>query len=200
MPQYLRLALRCFFAALRFGRESADALVSYHRFHGGISRQEKFKYFVGEIVKIDPRDRLALENELVAEYGQICWERLRQCPEIPGVGDFLSRLPTTMRKYVVSGGAQTEVRQTLRERRLDQFFALILGNPKSKEENMRDLLDAGSLEGCGAYFGDARLDMELAEHFGLDFVFVSGASEWAEAAVDFHGQKIFDFSLLYEQD
>ena len=63
---------------------------------------------------------------------------------------------------------------------------------------MQYLFDSGSLVGRGAYFGDARLDMELAEQFGLDFVFVSGASEWKEAEVEFHGQRIYDFRDLLE--
>jgi SAM-dependent methyltransferase len=46
-----------------------------------------------------------------------------------------------------------------------------------KRENMQHLFESGALQGRGAFWGDARLDMELAQQFGLDFVFVSGASE-----------------------
>jgi len=187
-----------FDVTLRFGQETADRFVAYHKLHGGVSRQEKFKYFVAEILKLDPNDREPLANELVEAYGQICREGLETCPMIPGVEAFLAGLPTKVRSYVVSGGAQSEVRHALKERHLDPFFSLILGNPKSKKENMQYLFDSGSLVGRGAYFGDARLDMELAEQFGLDFVFVSGASEWKEAEVEFHGQRIYDFRDLFE--
>jgi phosphoglycolate phosphatase-like HAD superfamily hydrolase len=115
---------------------------------------------------------------------------------IPGVQAFLATLPRSVQNYVVSGGAQTEVRQALKERHLDQFFSLILGNPRSKQENMQQLFAAGVLKGRGAYFGDARLDMELARQYELDFVFVSGASEWAEADVEYHGERINDFKEL----
>jgi phosphoglycolate phosphatase-like HAD superfamily hydrolase len=180
----------------RFGQERAERFVAYHKLHGGVSRQEKFKYFVAEILAVGRADQASLEHELVEAYGLICREALLKCSMIPGIQAFLASLPTKIRNYVVSGGAQTEVRDVLRERRLDPFFSLILGNPKSKQENMQHLLESGALQGRGAYFGDARLDMELARQFGLDFVFVSGASEWAQAEVEFHGERIYDFKEL----
>lgn len=187
-----------FDVALPFGQEKADRFVAYHKRHGGVSRQEKFKYLVTEILKLDPRDRESTTNELIEAYGRLCREGLETCPMIEGVQSFLASVPKPIRNYVVSGGAQTEVRHALRERDLDSFFSLILGNPRSKEANMQDLFDAGRLEGRGAYFGDARLDMELARQFGLDFVLVSGASEWKEAEVEFSGEQIYDFRDLLE--
>jgi phosphoglycolate phosphatase-like HAD superfamily hydrolase len=188
---------QAFFDVARpFGKKGAERFVAYHKLHGGVSRQEKFKYFVAEILTVDRADRAQLEHELIETYGRICREGLRKCSLIPGVQAFLANLPTNIRSYVVSGGAQTEVREALRERRLDQFFSLILGNPKSKQENMQQLFDSGALQGRGAYFGDARLDMELAQRYELDFVFVSGASEWSQAEVEFQGERIYDFEEL----
>jgi phosphoglycolate phosphatase-like HAD superfamily hydrolase len=185
-----------FDVALPFGQEQAERFVEYHKLRGGVSRQEKFKYFVAEILATKTADRESLEFELVEAYARICREGLQECAMIRGVRAFLASLPSSVRNYVVSGGAQTEVRQALKERQLDRFFSLILGNPRSKEQNMQQLFAAGALKGRGAYFGDARLDMELAQQFDLDFVFVSGASEWAQADVEFHGERIYDFREL----
>jgi phosphoglycolate phosphatase-like HAD superfamily hydrolase len=185
-----------FDVALPFGEEQAERFVEYHKLRGGVSRQEKFKYFVAEILAVETPDRESLEIELVEAYARICRDGLQKCPMIPGVQAFLATLPRSVQNYVVSGGAQTEVRQALKERHLDQFFSLILGNPRSKQENMQQLFAAGVLKGRGAYFGDARLDMELARQYELDFVFVSGASEWAEADVEYHGERIYDFKEL----
>jgi phosphoglycolate phosphatase-like HAD superfamily hydrolase len=183
-----------FDVALPFGEEQAERFVEYHKLRGGVSRQEKFKYFVAEILAAKTPDRESLEIKLVEAYARICRDGLQKCSMIPGVQAFLASLPRSVRNYVVSGGAQTEVRQAMNERHLDQFFSLILGNPRSKPENMQQLFDAGTFRGRGAYFGDARLDMELAQQYDLDFVFVSGASEWAEAEVEFHGEQINDFT------
>jgi phosphoglycolate phosphatase-like HAD superfamily hydrolase len=194
-----RVKSQAFFDVVhRFGQERAEQFVAYHKLHGGVSRQEKFKYFVSEILDMDRADQAQLEHELAEAYGRICREGLQKCSMIPGIQAFLASLPTNIRNYVVSGGAQTEVREALQERRLDQFFSLVLGNPKSKQENMQHLFDSGALRGRGAYFGDARLDMELAQQFGLDFVFVSGASEWSRAEVEFQGERIYDFEELLE--
>jgi phosphoglycolate phosphatase-like HAD superfamily hydrolase len=187
-----------FDVTLRFGPETADRFVAYHKRNGGVSRQEKFKYFVAEILEADPSDRKSIANELIEAYGQLCRDGLETCPMIEGVQPFLASLPKQVRNFVVSGGAQTEVRHALKTRHLDQFFSLILGNPKSKAENMQHLFDSGSFDGRGANFGDARLDMELAEQFGLDCVFVSGTSEWKEAEVEFCGQRVYDFRDLLE--
>ena len=188
-----------FEVTLPFGRDQADRFVAYHKMHGGISRQEKFKYFVREILEVSAADRASLESELVESYGERCRAALRTCSTIPGVEPFLKNLPKAHRGYVVSGGAQTEVRSELAARHIDVFFSRILGNPKSKEENMRHLAETDCFEGRGAYFGDARLDMELAQQFGLDFVFVSAASEWKQADEDFHGETIEDFRDLLER-
>jgi phosphoglycolate phosphatase-like HAD superfamily hydrolase len=189
-----------FDVANRFGRERAEQFVAYHKLHGGVSRQEKFKYFVAEILGVEKADRAPLEHELIEAYGLVCREGLLKCSMIPGIESFLASLPTNIRNYVVSGGAQTEVRHALETRQLDQFFSLILGNPRSKQENMQHLLESGALEGRGAYFGDARLDMELAQQFRLDFVFVSGASEWAEVEMELQGERIYDFKELLGQN
>jgi phosphoglycolate phosphatase-like HAD superfamily hydrolase len=187
-------------AALPFGEDHAQRLVDYHQQHGGISRQAKFAYFVAEILQAEPGERAALERDLVDAYARICEVELNRCSTIPGVIAFLTGLPAEVRNFVVSGGAQIEVRAALAERKLDGFFKEILGNPRSKSDNMQDLFDAGQLAGRGAYFGDARLDMELAERFGLDFVFVSGASEWARAETECRGLRFRDFEDILGMD
>jgi hypothetical protein len=95
-------------------------------------------------------------------------------PMIEGVQPFLADRPKQIRNLVVGSAARTEVRDALRTGNLDPFLSLILGNPKSKDESMQYLLGSGSFDGRGACFGNARLDMERAEQFGLDFVFGSG--------------------------
>lgn len=189
-------SLAFFEVARRFGDEKAQRFVEYHKSHGGISRQEKFKYFVAEILRADPSSREVLEKELVDAFGESCRSGLRSCRTIGGIRSFLGRQPSDVRNFVVSGGSETEVREVLAERGLDRYFERILGNPRSKQENMQRLLDWGCLSGRGVYFGDARLDMELANQFDLDFIFVSGASEWADAAADLGGPRIYDFAEL----
>jgi hypothetical protein len=46
------------------------------------------------------------------------------------------------------------------------------------------------------YFGDAELDMQLAVEFGLDFVFVYGASEWRDGRARCAHPQVADFTGL----
>jgi len=189
-----------FEAAKPHGEENAKRLLAYHQQHGGISRYAKFAYFVAEILETPTERREALEKEMVDACARICRAELQTCALIPGVRAFLSSLPERIHSYVVSGGAQSEVRDALSQRDLDRYFDLVLGSPRSKADNMQDLDSAGHLRGRGAYFGDARLDMELAHRFGLDFYFVSGASEWANAGDECHDPHVCDFDDLVALD
>ena len=191
------LKSRAFFEVTRpHGEELARKFVDHHKAHAGVSRQEKFRYFVSEILKADPAVRRDLEAELTEAYAAICRTGLRTCRTIPGFREFLASLPATISNFVVSGGAETEVRQSLMERGLAGSFRRILGNPRSKRDNMILLDASGDLEGRGFYFGDGQLDHELAREFGLDFVFVSGASEWTDAVEGYSGHRIRDFREL----
>jgi len=186
-----------FFETVReFGDESATALVDYHKARGGETRQAKFAYFVESILGLDLEDERELVARLVERFGEICRAELRRCPMIPGAEKYLEGLPTSARRFVVTGGGEDEVRAVFRERSLDRHFDLILGNPASKLENMQRLEGEGRFVGRGVYFGDAQLDWELAERFGLDFVYVSGTSEWAKGSDVCAGRSIVNFESI----
>jgi phosphoglycolate phosphatase-like HAD superfamily hydrolase len=180
----------------RFGEQLADDFVTYHQLHGGISRNEKFAYFIETMLgKALPENQSLLE-QLLADYGSICQRDLLLCDLIPGVESFLQALPKGKAAYVITGGNQQEVRHTFKRRQLDTYFAAILGSPTSKHDNMASLQVAGKFNGKGVYFGDARLDMELAATFGQDFVFISGVSEWPDGLTLAHSLTVKDFTEL----
>ena len=52
----------------RFGKEASNCLVNYHIKNGGISRFNKFNWFVNE--KLGIRDEKLIEN-LIKEYGEV---------------------------------------------------------------------------------------------------------------------------------
>ena len=110
---------------------------------------------------------------------------LRSCPEIPGVRVLLEALVSRrIPIHVVSGGDQDEVREALAYHDLARFFHGIHGSPTSKREHLEDLREAGELLPGGVFFGDALLDMELAEGFNLAFVFVAGRTDWPEGRTE----------------
>ena len=182
--------------AAPFGAEASTRFLDYHHRHGGISRNEKFAHFLDAIVAVAPADRERLLGGLLRDYAAICARELLARPLIPGIGALLASIPPQVAAHVVTGGAQSEVRAVFAARGLDRHFASILGSPTSKRDNMRLLAGAGALRGRGLYFGDAELDMHLAEEFGLEFVFVHGASDWPDGRARFPHRQIADFTEL----
>lgn len=183
-----------------FGAEASARFLDYHHRHGGISRNEKFAHFLDAIVTVAPADRERLLGGLLRDYAAICARELLACPLIPGVAALLASIPPRVAAHVVTGGAQREVRAVFAARGLDRHFASILGSPTSKHDNMRLLAAAGALRGRALYFGDAELDMQLAEEFGLEFVFVHGVSDWPDGRAHCPHRQIADFTELDLRD
>lgn len=183
-----------------FGAEASTRFLDYHHRHGGISRNEKFAHFLDAIVTVAPADRERLLGGLLSDYAAICARELLACPLIPGVAALLASIPPRVAAHVVTGGAQSEVRAVFAARGLDRHFTSILGSPTSKRDNMRLLAAAGALRGRALYFGDAELDMQLAEEFGLEFVFVHGVSDWPDGRAHCPHPQIADFTELDLRD
>jgi phosphoglycolate phosphatase-like HAD superfamily hydrolase len=157
--------------------ERIEAFLADHRRTGGVSRFSKFEHFYQGPAAVE------IPAALV-RFAEAAREGLRTCPNIPGVEDVLRQIAghgTPI--HVISGGEQAEVREALVGRGWGQLFAGIHGSPTRKHEHLRRLFDIGELVPGGIYFGDAELDMQLAEEFGLSFVFVAGASDWPEGRV-----------------
>lgn len=152
-----------------------EKLIEFHLSHGGVTRQKKFEYYFHEI-KNNYDSRLMLEA--LDAFSMICSKHLRDADLVPGVENFLKKIKVPV--YVVTGGNEQEVKGIFEHKGLSRYFDSILGNPSSKDKNMSLLKSKKYFVGNGLYFGDAKLDCELANKYGLDFVFISGFSEWKE--------------------
>jgi phosphoglycolate phosphatase-like HAD superfamily hydrolase len=133
---------------------------------------------------------------LLEDYGNICQRDLLSCSLIPGIEDFLKTTVIAKPAFVVTGGNQAEVRSIFEQRGLSDYFQLILGSPTSKHDNMKTFQSQGVFTGSGVYFGDARLDKELAEQFGQDFIYISAVSEWAEGPAQCDDCMVTDFTAF----
>jgi phosphoglycolate phosphatase-like HAD superfamily hydrolase len=159
--------------------DRVEAFLDEHRRSGGVSRFVKFERFYREVRAVEDPDA-ALATAL-ARFATAARAGLRTCPAVPGVEALLHRLAAQGTAiHVISGGEQDEVREALVDRGWAEIFAGIHGSPTSKREHMQRLRDEGQLPIGGVYFGDAELDMRLAEAFELGFVFVAGVSDWPQ--------------------
>lgn len=156
-----------------------EAFIAEHRRTGGVSRYAKLARFYGELHPVaDPRAAIDLALE---RFGAAARAGLQTCPEVPGVRELLIALARrNVPVHVVSGGDEAEVHEALELHGLAALVSGIHGSPTPKREHLERLRDEGELLPGGVYFGDAELDMHLAEYFGLEFVFVASVSDWQQ--------------------
>lgn len=168
------------------GNAIADKFIEYHQRYGGISRQKKFEYFFSEVWPAsDGYDRYVADS--VKKFGEKVFEKLLVCPTISGVESFLSSQPGD--KFIVSGGDQKELREVFRQRGLDKYFVSIHGNPETKPEILQKYIRMEPGKRF-VFFGDSRADYEAASLFNMDFIFVSGRSEFVDWRKYFQDKKI----------
>jgi phosphoglycolate phosphatase-like HAD superfamily hydrolase len=156
--------------------------VEYHQKNGGISRYIKFEHFFKKIKKQSNYSQAL--NAALARYATLSKKGLLECSEIAGIRDVLEYLNVLkIPCYVASGGDQLEVREVFETRGLTSYFDEIFGSPLSKIENIASLKAEGKLAIPGVFFGDARNDLNAAQEYGLDFIFISGVSEWKDGSL-----------------
>ncbi len=153
--------------------------IEYHKKFGGVSRYKKFNHYFTRINKTrNPDEHI---KKAVTYYGDIVQKMLLECDTIPGILEYLGQIQNDYDIYVVSGGAQVELRDVFRQRGLSKYFSNIFGSPQDKNEILTNLKTQGKLSTPCYYFGDSELDKQMADHFGFDFIFVYGESEWSSA-------------------
>lgn len=174
-----------------------DCFIDYHQENGGLSRHIKFNYFY-KTLKNDPDFRVNAQKA-VAIYVGLLKDQLTSSAVIPGCIEFLKDLKKrNVPCYILTGGSQEEVQDVMHQKNLSQYFEKILGDPISKMEHATALQNEGCIKLPGVYFGDSLLDYEIARQFSLDFIFVSGASEWKNGRqfCQEHNVRIIDHFLF----
>ena len=166
--------------ALTFGENAANRLVKFHVERGGVSRYEKFKWF---IESLEPED-LAFNsgepdlNELLSSYAKEVHKGLRNCQIAEGLAELRNKTESST-WLIVSGGDQSELRELFAERNIAQYFdGGIFGSPDTKEKILKRELDNKNLILPAVFIGDSKYDYTASESInGLDFIFVN---KWSE--------------------
>ncbi|TVR12240.1 MAG: HAD family hydrolase [Phormidium sp. GEM2.Bin31] len=163
-------------ATLSYGEAAAESLVNYHIQHGGISRYHKFEVFLNEL--IPPGITGANLDELLALYAQEVRRGLLTCEVADGLTE-LRQHTASSRWLIVSGGDQNELRDIFRQRGLDALFdGGIFGSPDRKEQILHRELYHGNIKQPALFLGDSQYDSQAARATGLDFMFISGWTEF----------------------
>ena len=169
-------------SVLKWGSAPANELVKYHVQNGGISRYQKFNYFIDSIVtkypELSQNGDLTLDN-LILRYEELLDKGLMSCEITPKLSE-LRNLTQESSWLIVSGGKQDELRDIFNRRDLIKFFdGGIYGSPSSKEEILGEQLQESNLILPALFLGDSKYDYYAARSAGLDFIFVS----WTELPI-----------------
>ena len=163
-----------FLLALPYGKGIAKALVDYHTQNGGISRYLKIKYLIEGLLR---KKDLILEDKLVKEYGELVYHELLKAKYINGFINFIETHGENKTNFILSGGDQNELNKVFQNRNTSSYFSKILGSPVSKYENVETILPRIKANKT-ILFGDSKLDYEVANYYGFNFVFLYGKSEF----------------------
>jgi HAD superfamily hydrolase (TIGR01549 family) len=180
--------------ALPFGQAVAQEFLEYHKINAGVSRYEKFNYFFNHILNFQDYDQ-ELEVAL-NQYATLCKERLLNSNLTTGIMTFLDKT-VHIPKIVVSGSDQNELNWLFKQKGIDQYFKNIFGSPKNKIELFNDYFKE-SVNKNILFIGDAKYDFEAAKHFGFDFIFIYGYTDFIGWASYFNNQKIRVFKNFKE--
>ena len=176
-----KIKARAFFTSSSlFGDYYASKLLDYHLANGGVSRYQKFRHFISEILPPDlilDTDKTSLLNLLLDRYANIVKSLLRDCEVALGLDQLRTHYPD-VRWHVVSGGDQEELRDLFSHRSLDTFFdGQIFGSPDDKSTILQREIDSHNILLPAVFFGDSRYDYIASHSFGIDFIFISSWTE-----------------------
>lgn len=162
--------------------EPADAVqifLAFQRANWGVSRYKSLNWFYKDV--LGASDAPTLAAAAIARFGALSRQALLDCPEMPGMRQYISALQQAgIPAFVATGGDEEEVRAVFAARGLSPFFRCILGSPRTKTDNVRLLIARGDVNGRAMFFGDARADYESARACDMDFTLITLRSDWAD--------------------
>lgn len=179
--------------ALLFGKAAAERLVKYHVERGGISRYEKFQWFIDSLTEEDLAQSESEPNldSLLATYASEVHKGLRSCEVAEGLAELREKTKGST-WLIVSGGDQAELRELFTERDIAQYFdGGIFGSPDSKEVIMNRERELGNIKSPAVFIGDSQYDYTAVDSVGgIDFIFVTDWSEF-DSYKQFFSDKLF---------
>lgn len=152
-----------------YGEDVRKAVVSYHLAHGGVSRNEKFRYFHSALLARD----LSPEEEvrLAERFSELVEDAVVAAPFVPGAHDFLEAHAGRIPLCVASGTPEEELLRIIRRRGMSGYFCAVGGSPRPKRELLEDFAKRLDVAAASLLMvGDAMTDFDAAHAVGARFL------------------------------
>jgi len=152
-------------------------VVEYHLTHGGVSREEKFKYYYDKLIK-HPLTNEQLEK-LCQQFSDLVLDKVISASFLNRVLENLEKLKSNMiHAYIVSGTPQHEIKFIVEKRKLNKYFRGVYGSPREKGEIITEILITESFNPVDCLFiGDSLSDYEGAKITGVNFLGIVSDSQ-----------------------
>lgn len=154
--------------ALPWGKEAAERMAEYHAQNFGVSRYVKFAWFFENVLgrPISVKE----STDLGDNFSEICLEKIKHAPYVPGFTDVLSVAYGRCPLYIASATPQEELETILAWRGINDFFKAIYGSPPGKTKLLEQAVESMNFPPANVLMvGDSNTDLEAALAVGTDF-------------------------------
>ena len=149
--------------------EHQDAMMRWHFDHNSTERQEKFRYFVEDVLALTSREDLI--QELTTKFGNITRQAVIDCPFVDGAQNFLENIQSKVETYLVSATPRLELESIIENRDLEKYFKKVYGAPINKTKMLKNIMKNEHVLPLEMLFiGDSQEDQYAAKSLGIDFI------------------------------
>ena len=149
--------------------EHQRSIMDWHLSRNDVDRQEKFRYFVEEVLGQSGDE--VLIKKLTERFSVLTRKAIVDCPMVACAQSFLDDCFGKVPMFLVSATPQNELKSIIQERRMDEFFKGVYGAPISKFQILKGILkDENRIPEEMLYIGDTTEDQQSAKSLGIHFV------------------------------
>jgi len=162
----------------QYGSEIEKSVIDFHLAHGGVSRNEKLRYYEERL--LGRHLSLEKENLLAKTFSDMVKTDVIKAPFVPGAEQFLLSYHQRLALFVVSGTPHEELYDILAKRDMLKYFLSVYGAPYRKFEAIENILMLYGFDGQSVVMvGDSRTDYEEAMIAGINFIGRSSTNNFA---------------------
>ncbi|SFW11137.1 HAD family hydrolase [Nitrosovibrio sp. Nv17] len=152
------------------GQAVVEAVMHYHRLHGGMSRYRKFHYFQEHLLKRPPLTADE-ERQLDRRFSELVVEAVIASEAVPGANELIRREAARIPLFIASGTPEVELNAIVARRGLSGYFTGVRGSPTPKQTLVGEILAGHGLSREQVLMvGDALIDYESARQHGIAFL------------------------------
>ena len=150
--------------------EKVQQFLAFHKKHGGVSREEKVRYFYSNILRRSLSESLL--HALCEQFREAVVDRIVSVDWVEGTTEAIKEIKGQgILTMIVSGTPEDELKMIVCRKKAETLFDEIFGSPHTKPQLLNKILKKYGLEsGEVMYLGDSLSDHFAAQEVGVHFI------------------------------